>query len=75
MYKTELSLGIVVKALKCLSTHYPLTCEKWPVTCSQPRGGGVLGYKHDEGEGGPTEPNILHPEKYMDLILCTQKNT
>ena len=21
------------------------------------------------------EPNILHPKKYMDLILCTQKNT
>ena len=29
------------------------------------------------GRGGPTEPNILHPKKYMDLILCmhTQKNT
>ena len=24
---------------------------------------------------GATEPNILHPKKYMDLILCTQKNT
>ena len=35
--------------------------------------GGVLGYKRDGG--GPTEPNILHPKKYMDLILCTQKNT
>ena len=35
-------------------------------------GGGVLGYKRD---GGPTEPNILHPKKYMDLILSTQKNT
>ena len=39
--------------------------------------GGELGYKHDGGGGGggPTEPNILHPKKYMDLILCTQKNT
>ena len=27
------------------------------------------------GGGGATEPNILHPRKYMDLILCTQKNT
>ena len=27
------------------------------------------------GGGGPTEPNILHPKKYMDLILCSQKNT
>ena len=35
--------------------------------------GGLLGYKRDGG--GPTEPNILHPKKYMDLILCTQKNT
>ena len=26
------------------------------------------------GGGGPTEPNILHPKKYMDLILCIQKN-
>ena len=34
--------------------------------------GGVLGYKRDGG--GPTEPNILHPKNYMDLIL-TQKNT
>ena len=34
--------------------------------------GGVLGYKRD---GGPTEPNILHPNKYMDLLLCTHKNT
>ena len=25
--------------------------------------------------GGPTEPNILHPKKYMDLILCIQENT
>ena len=25
------------------------------------------------GGGGPTEPNILHPKKYMDVILCTQK--
>ena len=38
--------------------------------------GGVLGYKRDGGGGGgATEPNILHPKKYMDLILCTQKNT
>ena len=39
--------------------------------------GGVLGYKRDGGGGGgggPTEPNILHPKKYMDLILCIQKN-
>ena len=42
---------------------------------TQTPGGGVLGYKHDGGVGGPTEPNILHPKKYMDLILCTQKNT
>ena len=27
------------------------------------------------GGGGPAEPNILNPKKYMDLILCTQKNT
>ena len=27
------------------------------------------------GGGGPTEPNILNPKKYMDLTLCTQKNT
>ena len=39
--------------------------------------GGVLGYKRDGGwgGGGPTESNILNPKKYMDLILCTQKNT
>ena len=36
-------------------------------------GGGVLEYKRDGG--GPTEPNILHPKKFLDLILCTQKNT
>ena len=37
---------------------------------------GVLGYKRDRGGGGgPTEPDILHPKKYMDVILCTQKNT
>ena len=34
--------------------------------------GGLLGYKRDGGGGGG---NILHPKKYMDLILCTQKNT
>ena len=39
-----------------------------------PGGVGELGYKRDGG-GGPTEPNILHPKKYMDLILCTQKIT
>ena len=27
------------------------------------------------GGGGPTDPNILHPKKYLDPILCTQKNT
>ena len=39
--------------------------------------GEVLRYKRDGGGGGggPTEPNILHPKKYMDLILYTQKNT
>ena len=33
------------------------------------------GYSGINVTGGPTEPNILHPKKYMDLILCTQKNT
>ena len=39
--------------------------------------GGLLGYKRDGGGGGggPMEPNILHPKKNMDLILCTQKKT
>ena len=35
--------------------------------------GGVLGYKRDGG--GLTESYILHQKKYMDHILCTQKNT
>ena len=44
------------------------------VICLLPRG--VLGYKRDGAGGGgrgATEPNILHPKKYMDLILCTPK--
>ena len=42
------------------------------------RPGGLLGYKRDGGGGGgggPTEHNIFNLKKYMDLILCTQKNT
>ena len=34
-----------------------------------------VGYSGINVMGDPTEPNILHPKKYMDLILCTQKNT
>ena len=38
-------------------------------------GGGYSGINMTGGGEGPTEPNILHPKKYMDLILCYQKNT
>ena len=37
------------------------------------QGGG--GYSGINVTGGLTEPNILNPKKYMDLILCTKKNT
>ena len=33
------------------------------------------GYSGINVTGDPTEPNILNPKKYMDLILCTHKNT
>ena len=39
------------------------------------RGGGGYSGINVTGGGGATEPNILHPKKYMDLILCTQINT
>ena len=35
----------------------------------------LVGYSGINVTGGQTEPNILHPRKYMELILCTQKNT
>ena len=38
-------------------------------------GGGGGGYSGINVTRCPTEPNILHPKNYMDLILCTQKNT
>ena len=41
---------------------------------SNPRRGG-RGYSGINVKAGPTEPNILHPKKYVDVILCTQKNT
>ena len=34
---------------------------------------GYSGINVTGGGGGPTEPNILNPKKYMDLILRTQK--
>ena len=40
-----------------------------------PGAAGYSGINVMGGGGGPTEPNILHPKKYMDLVLCTQKNT
>ena len=42
---------------------------------TQGGGGGGGGYSGINVTGGPMEPNILHPKKYMDHILCTQKNT
>ena len=46
---------------------------RWPIHRPVPQ----VGYSgiNVTGGGGPMEPNIMNPKKYMDLILCTQKNT
>ena len=47
---------------------------KLSVTCLIPSGGYSGINVTGGGGGGLTEPNILNPKKYLDLILCTQKN-